>query len=449
MLNARHTDTHYGADIKAFYYGNEYYLFVTEVFKDVRLVGAPPSSIGKYGKDTDNWVWPRHTGDFSLFRVYTGPNGLPAEYSPENIPLKPRHFLPISLDGVKEKDFTMVYGFPGQTQEYLTADGVDMIMNVQDPIRIELRAKRLEIIDAAMMQDDQVRIQYASKQSGISNGYKKWQGEIRGLKRDNAIEKKKEFEAEFTKRINANAEWKEAYGGILDEFEKYYKELEPLMVGVQYFSEAGYSIEVVNAAARLTRFIGNLSETSSDADKQAVIEKLERFGNNFFKNYSPSIDQKITATMLSSYNDDVPEALKPEIIKAISLEYNSNFEAYAKSLFEQSSLVDKDRYDAMVNDFSLEKVREDPAFHLMAGLYQSYYQVSPKYYQVRDEIDRLNRTYMKALREVFPEKQFYPDANSTLRVSFGKIEGMQPRDGVTYKPFTTLDGVINKYKPGD
>lgn len=441
--------THYEADIVPFYYGNEYYMIVTEKFLDIRLVGAPPSSIGKFGGDTDNWVWPRHTGDFSMWRVYTGPDGKPAEYSENNIPMKPKHFFPISLKGAEKDDFTMVFGFPARTQEYLTSYAVDNIMNIQDPVRIKLRTQRLEVIDREMLKSDKVRIQYASKQSGISNGWKKWKGEIRGLKRDAAVAKKQAYEAEFLKRVNENPEWKSSYGNLLEEFNTLYKKQAPLMYAVEYFGEAGYSIELVRFANQIGGAVSNIDESMTAQAKSLEVDKLRRQGERFFKDYYAPIDQEIMGTLLESYYTDLEEKQRPQVLKKIHEQYKGDFDAYAAYVFENSQLTSKEKFESVLDDLKVNDILNDPAYVLMSDIINAYIVLRPAYQKVNNEIAGLNRTYMKALREVFAEKPFYPDANFTLRLTYGKAEGMAPSDGVKYKHYTTLDGVMAKYIPGD
>ncbi len=439
--------THYDYEIKPFYYGNEYYLFVLEVFRDVRLVGAPPSSIGKYGFDTDNWVWPRHTGDFSVFRVYTGPDGKPAPYAEDNIPLQPKHFFPISLKGVEADDFTMVYGFPARTEQYLPSYGVEMVMNVKDPIRIQARDERLRVINREMAASPKVKIQYASKQSGISNGWKKWQGEIRGLERSDAIAKKEAYEAAFMSLVNANPVWKEKYGNLLGEYETYYGQIRPLTAAVEIFGEMGYALEFINLGQRLLGAARNWPQNPEDQEVEK--EKLRTSSEAFFKNYYLPIDQELTGTLLAMYHDEVPTAYRPTVLRDIHQQYNGDFSAYADWLFDNSSFMEETKLTALIDNFDPAIVESDPAYALMIGLFQAYSAIYPEYERLNLAIERLHRTYMQAQREVFSDKTFYPDANFTLRVSYGKVEGMAPEDGVVYKHYTTLDGVVEKYLPGD
>ncbi|WNJ21495.1 S46 family peptidase [Pontibacter sp. G13] len=441
--------THYEAEVKPFYYGNEFYVIVKEIFKDVRLVGAPPSSIGKFGGETDNWVWPRHNADFSLFRVYTGPDGMPAEYAPENIPLKPRHFLPISMEGIQENDFTMVFGFPARTQEYLPSYAVDQIVNLEHPTRIKLRELRLDVFNREMRASDEIRIRYASKESGVSNGYKKWKGAIRGLKRDQALLKKENLEAEFITRVAGNPEWQAKYGSLLGDFEKAYGEIRDLEKQLIYFQEAGYSLETVPFTARAARVANAWTDDMSDEDKAAAIEELRKQGKRFFSTYYDVIDREVTEVLLRTYAEDIPEEQWPEVLSFIKSDMGGDFNAYATYLFENSAFVDSNRYYAMLDNFTPELVTNDPAYALMGSMYNKYFQLQPAYSTMDDQISKKQRLYMEALREVFPEKTFFPDANFTLRVAYGRAEGMTARDGVTYRFYTTLDGVMEKYKPGD
>ena len=439
--------THYEYEIKPFYYGNEYYMFVLEKFLDVRLVGAPPSSIGKYGFDTDNWVWPRHTGDFSVFRVYTGPDGKPAEYSEDNIPLKPKHFFPISLKGVEKDDFTMVYGFPARTQQYLPSFGVEMVMNVVDPIRIQARDERLRVIDREMAASPKVKIQYASKQSRVSNGWKKWKGEIRGLKRDDAVGKKEAYEEEFMRLVYSNPEWQEKYGRILAEYESLYMAISPITVAMEYFGETGYALEFIQVGQRLLQEIRNGGGTEEEQAERK--EKYLNFLDSFFKDYYMPIDHELTGTLLKMYHDNVPPGMRPTMLTTIQNEYEGDFGAYADWLFENSMLMHEDKLRALADNMDPEAIQADPGYQLMMSMFGAYSSIYPEYERINNQIQALHRTYMQAQREVFSEKTFFPDANFTLRVSYGKVEGMSPRDGEQYKHYTTLDGVMEKYVPGD
>ncbi|MEZ4772315.1 MAG: S46 family peptidase [Bacteroidia bacterium] len=442
-------NTHYKAEIKPFYYGNEYYMFVMEEFSDVRLVGAPPISIGRFGGEADNWLWPRHNGDFSVFRVYSGPDGKPADYSPQNIPLKPRHFLPISMEGVEEGDFTMVYGFPGSTQQYLPSYAVDMIVNVQDPIRIDLREKRLRVLNREMKKSDAIRLQYANKEKSISNGYTKWKGEVRGLTRNHTVENKQIFEQEFMRRINANPDWQKNYGNILSDYESYYQQLTPALKQMLFFQEGGDQIELMDVAWKLAEGLGEILETRNDERKEEEIEKLRRYGRKFFRDYNPDIDRETMGLILESYFKYFSEDELPALIPVINERFGGDFQAYATYVFDNSKFTSERSFNELLNNFDAEAIQSDPAFGLMSSLYQNYFRFAPQYTSLNQKVEQLNRTYMKALREVFPEEPFYPDANLTLRVTYGKVQGMKPNDGVNYKYYTTLGGIVEKGIPGD
>ncbi|MEM6263757.1 MAG: S46 family peptidase [Bacteroidota bacterium] len=450
LANEAVAGTHYGASVRPFYYGNEYYLFVTETFRDVRLVGAPPSSIGKFGGETDNWKWPRHNADFSLFRVYSGPDGKPAPYSEENIPLKPRHYFPISLKGANENDFTMVYGFPGSTQEYLTSHGVDMIMNSQDPLRIGLRDQRLKVMKRYMASSDKIRIQYASKYARVANGYKKWKGEIRGLKRDSALKKKRAFEVEFMSRVNANPTWKKKYGDLLSQFEALYQQFSSVNYERFYFIESGYSgIEAVSMANRFTK-LDKALELKEEEGIQKEVEALRSQIPGIFKDYHAPIDREVSMALLESTREDLSMNQLPDIFEHIRKKYKNDIGRFVEAMFTKSVVTDAGRMEAFLAKPSLKKLKKDPAIMLNTSLRANYFaRVQPTYGQMDAQLDSLYRIYMQAQREVFSEKTFYPDANFTLRVTYGKVQGMEPKDGVNYLHYTTLEGVMAKEDPNN
>ena len=426
--------------VRSFYEGNQYYLFVTETYKDVRLVGAPPSSIGNFGKDTDNWMWPRHTGDFSMFRIYAGKDGKPAEYSPENIPYVPKKSLSISLDGTVANDFTMVFGFPGRTTEYLHSSAVEQIMNVNDPAKIAIREKALHIINGYMRQDEQLRIMYAAKYAGIENSYKKWQGEVLGLNNSNALDKKRKQEAEFQKRVDARAEWKEKYGTLLGDLDALYKEFKPYGLARDYYTEVVSKIEMFTIAAQL-----NLLVTSYDRDGEKGYQgRLAAVQNNlkdFFAEFSPTVDKKVFEELMDLYvKEQHPE--KP----------NGDIHQLTEQLYKWE-LLDKTAAEALLKKDPATVVgilRSSSVVQLYNDLQKNYAtKTQAKLTELQNKINQKQRTYMQAQMEVFKEKTFYPDANSTLRVTYGKVNGYAPRDAVSFDYYTYLDGVLEKYKPGD
>ncbi|MCK9617439.1 MAG: S46 family peptidase [Lentimicrobiaceae bacterium] len=444
--------THYKARIKPFYYGNQYLLFITEVFSDIRLVGAPPSNIGKFGGDTDNWMWPRHTGDFSVFRIYAGKDNQPAEYSKENVPYTPKKHMPVSLKGVQEGDFTFVFGYPGSTQEYIPSFGVDMTANVENPPSIMLRRERLNIYETAMNQDKLVRLQYAAKDAGVANYWKKMIGETRGVNRLNAIAKKQQQEKEFITWANSTPELKVKYGKLIPAFEQVYKEITPLNLATDYVIEAGLGVEIIKYAYGFDKLV-NLSknEKTTQETLDKAIENYRNSAEGFFKNYSQDIDKKVFAKLLSMYYSGLDKNLQPSILDEANKKYHGDFNKWAEDVFNKSVFASKDKILVFLKSYKksrVKKIENDPAFALAKGIYGYYLEsLKPKTFGWEGTLDSLQRIYMQGLMEWQPKRLFYPDANSTLRVSYGKVEGYHPQDAVTYNWFSTLDGIMEKENP--
>ena len=444
--------THYESFIRPFFYGNEYYLFVVETFKDVRMVGAPPSSIGKFGGESDNWMWPRHNADFSVFRIYANKDNKPAEYSPDNVPYKPKHVIPISLKGYNQGDFTMVYGFPGRTQEYLSSYAVDMVMNESDPLKVSLREKRLNIMNADMLQSDAVRIAYASKYASIANYYKKWMGEMNGLKKYDAVAKKQLFETQFNEAISANPAQKEKYGNIFPQLQKVYTEYKVLNKQVDYYSECLMAIDAFNYARFYVTLNNELKKklkgTSNTYDK--TLEEYKKLG--FFKNYNKPTDIKICEAMLAEYIKGVPSNNRPYILDSFIVANNNDAKKMTDFLYSNTNFVDKEKAEIMLNDYEkyTNLYERDPVFYITNAIYK-YYNTSvfPQFQYDEREINELQKLYIQGQKEIFKDKKFYPDANSTLRVAYGKVNSYKPRDGVEYNYYTTLDGIMEKYVPKD
>ena len=414
--------------IKAFYKGNQYFLFVTERYTDIRLVGAPPSSIGKFGSDTDNWVWPRHTGDFALFRIYADKNNRPAAYSKDNVPFKPKHYLPVSLDGVSENDFTMVFGFPGTTDEYLPADAIAQTVQKINPEAIAIREAALKVIDAYMKADKQIRIQYASKQARIANAWKKWQGENLGIEKSGAIAIKKAQEAEFTKQLKAKG-LEGKYGNILSNVGQLYKEIEAVNVKRTSF------MEVFLRTNELTPMLFGLTQLEgAAANSEAAFEK-QRDANigrmkGVYKDYNAKVDKEVFEAVMPFYTDNVDSSIYDKTAF-------TSLESALKVLEGNSTEV-------------LEKLNNDAAYQYIKPFIIDFYtNIEPRFQELNPQINNLEQQYMTALMEVLPEQRYFPDANGTLRVTYGKVKGYAPRDAVYYEPLTYLDGVIEKYIPGD
>lgn len=442
--------THYSADIKPFYYGNKYFMIVTETFKDVRMVGAPPSSIGKFGADADNWMWPRHTGDFSIFRIYADKNNQPAEYSKDNVAYTPRYSFPISIKGVKENDFTMVYGFPGRTQEYIPKEAVRTIFENTDPNRIKLRDIRLKIMGEAMRNNDTIRLQYASKYANVENAYKKWQGEVLGLKRLNAIEVKADFETKFVNWTKSVKDGQE-YVNALTQLNELHQKIRPYSAALDYYTEGIKGIDLLNFAANFTK-LEKLCE-KEPVDEKALsdaVDQLKKSSKGFFKNYNASIDKDIFERLIQEYRKGTPQDLAADL-SMIDKKFKGDYHKYTEYVFGKSHFSDLAKTEKFLSTFSAKKLKSltnDPAYQLMKTCSAAYAdKVSIPYKSLMNEIDLLQRTYMKGQMEMASDekRKIYPDANLTLRLTYGKVEGYEPRDGIVYKYYSTLTGVIEKY----
>lgn len=435
--------------IKPMYYGNKYYAYIIETFKDIRLVGAPPQSIGKFGSDTDNWVWPRHTGDFSMFRIYADKNNKPAEYSKDNVPYVPKHYLPVSIKDKKENDFTFVFGFPGRTTEYLPAIAVEKIMTEIDPARIAVRDVALKTLDEKMRTDDATRIQYASKYASVANYWKKWIGEVEGLKKSNAVQKKKNYE-------NSLAAKNPAIKTTIEQMNKLYAEQAPYALNNAYYSEVIRNAETLTLANMFYNFVSAFD--AGKMDEKSIISFKNRL-SSFYKDYNAELDAKVTAKLLALYaNKTAPQFLpegftefKDESKNIINLEkISKNSVITGRSSVNGASLsenIDK----AFSNQENLiSTLKKDPVFLLFANVRNAYMKTAdPKYSSLQTQIDALQKKYMAQQMETDKDRKFFPDANSTLRVTYGQVKGSSPRDAVSYNYQTHLAGVMEKYVPGD
>jgi len=444
--------THYNAQVKPFYAGNQYYLFVTEKFTDVRLVGAPPSNIGKFGGDTDNWMWPRHTGDFSMFRIYADKNNNPAAYSRDNVPYRPAKHLSISIKGIKEGDFTFVYGFPGTTQEYLPSYAVEMVTMQKNPIAISLRQQRLDIIDKAMESDRLIRIQYSAKAAGISNYWKKMIGESRGIKRLDGIEKKQAFEQDFHQWLQSNPEANAKYGQLLPAFGNIYSAFVPVNNAYTYLTEGLLSIELIRFAWGYNNLVKQCRDNSkTDAEILQLIEQLKTSASAFHKNYNRQVDIQLFEALMSTYVTSCETSLQAPVVRETISKQKENIPAWANYLFTKTIFADSVRLKDFLSGFkrdNVKKIEKDPAYILASGIYAHLLNtLSPSVITFNAATDSLQRLYMAAQMEMQPDKRFYPDANSTLRVGYGNVKGYTPYDAIDYKWFTTLDGIMQKENP--
>ena len=432
--------------IRTFYEGNQYMLFVTETYKDVRLVGAPPSSIGKFGLDTDNWVWPRHTGDFSLFRIYADKNNHPASYSKDNVPYTPKHFLPVSLDGVKEDDFTMVFGYPGKTSEYLPAVAIEQIVKELNPAKIEIRDNALKVADGFMRKDNAIKIQYASKYAGIANYWKKWIGETQGLTKSNAVEIKRKQEVVFQEKVGKAGKQAE-YGNLLTDFEKNYTEIKSYALARDYFSEVALrNTELLSVGYKLYQ----LEQVYNSKGEQAFNDRKNNLITglaDFYKDFNANVDQKVFEKLIHLYSTKSPKEFLPNNLS------NINATELANEVYGNSKLVNYNSIKELLSGDSktvLANLNADKGFIVIKSMADKFLkEVAPKYDEINLRITALQRTYMKAQLELNKGSRIFPDANSTLRVTYGKVKGYEPKDATIYTPVTYLDGAMEKYIPGD
>lgn len=437
--------THYEAEIKPFNYGNDYYMMVKETFLDVRLVGTPPNSIGKFGGDTDNWVWPRHTGDFSVFRIYAGKDNKPAAFSKDNVPYQPLHSLPISFKNRKVGDFTMVYGFPGQTEQHVVSSYLEFIIEKERPARIHMRDMSLNVIDAAMKASDLTRIQYSAKQASIANAWKKWIGQIDGLRTMDAVNVKIEQEKKYIEMAKTKSEWKK-YADVVDKMNALVAAKSDLefqyAMGAEYFS---YGPEYFKLARGLNDLITNYAKYNEKGELNSVLEKLKTGAEGFFKNYNDKVDRQIF------------EQLTFEYLKQINQLGDYKNEQAIKSLtdliYSKSVLTDKQRYLAFLEKFnekSLKKIKSDFGLnHYLTYVTRFRNEVIPGYQNYSAEMNNLLQLYVEGKFVMFPNDKHWPDANSTLRITYGQLEGSAPTDGMMYTEHTTLDGMIAKYYSGN
>jgi len=460
LKNGASEDGKYNVVVKSFFEGNEYYMFVYQVYKDVRLVGAPPSSIGKFGGDTDNWMWPRHTGDFSIFRIYTAPDGSPAEYSEENVPLKPKYYLPVSLDGVEKGDFAMIWGYPGRTERYDCAAGVEFKLNEYFPPLIEAFGEKLRIWKEHMDADQDVKIKYAFNYANIANSWKYFIGQSKGVKKLDVVSSKKNFEKELTAWINSDPARKEKYGNAIPDMEDVYEHMSESIRPLIFASLTGVGgADIIGYARDFMGLQGLLKQLKEEKDKEKKIKKQELINQaadelkasleEHFKDYDMATDRDVFASLTKMYYNNLTDSLKPEVLKKMVGKFKGNFNAYADYLFNKSFLSDKTKTEEFLNDPDLKTIDKDPAFSLMQGYMEILMPVSANMRKGSDKLNTAQRLFVEAIREMNPDKKYYPDANSTLRFSYGEVLEYYPADAVEYDYKTHLKGVMEKEDPSN
>ena len=450
LLNNMDDNSFTVAKVKAFYYGNQYILMISKVFKDVRLVGAPPSNIGKFGGDTDNWMWPRHTGDFSVFRIYVDAENNPSDYSKKNKPYKPAKALDISLKGYSAGDFTFVFGYPGTTQEYLPSQGVALITEKVNPFKIDIRRQKLEIMNSFMKNDAKIRIQYAAKYAGVANGWKKWIGEDKGINRAGTMAKKQQNEKIFENWAQKNMP---EDGSLLGGFDAAYKNILPWEMAYQYFVEAGYYQDIIRYANQYRKLIDmSKSNNITEGQLELKVKDFLKTIDDFYKDYNAEVEKELLiATMTAFKKFPYSEAGKPEIFAKIDSKYKGDVEKYVSKLFVKSIFASKERMMDFMSSYKAgkyKKIQKDPIYQLSQSYYSYMYnKVRPGLIKYQIKIDSLQRLYMKALLKQHKNEYLFPDANSTLRVAYGYVEAYNPRDGIEYTYFTTLKGIMEKENP--
>ncbi|MDO9510570.1 MAG: S46 family peptidase [Bacteroidales bacterium] len=450
-------DGKYDCIVKSFFGGNEFYLFAYLTYKDVRLVGTPPSSIGKFGGDTDNWMWPRHTGDFSIFRVYSAPDGSPAEYSKDNVPMKPKHFLPVSVKGVQKDDYAMIWGYPGSTDRYLTSYGVDQAINMSNPSTVKIRDLKLKIMKEDMNADPKVNLMYAAKHAGTANYWKYFIGQTRGLKRLNILDKKKAQEDSFMNWVNESSERQAKYGETMNLISQAYAEQSKSVVPLTYLNEALFQGPELILFAVRSLSIKSALEKLEKADKKdkeaaqkavdAAIARFKKRADDFYKDFNVSTDQKLFEGLIAMYLNDVPAEMQPEAFRELNKKFKGDVKRMAEKLYSKSFYATPERLDAFFNKPSSKKMAKDPMFDLAATVRAFAMELYGMQGSSESDLEKGNRLYIAGLREMNPEKVYGPDANSTMRLSYGKVLDYYPADAMHYDYITTLSGVMEKEDP--
>jgi hypothetical protein len=448
-LQEQATDgTHWKAEIKSFYYGSEYYMFLYEEFNDIRLVGAPPRYVGNFGGDTDNWIWPRHTGDFSIFRIYADEENHPAMYAEENIPYKPRHFLPVSAGGIETGDFTMVCGFPGNTDQYLLSSELEMIVGKSLPAKIRIRKERMEVMKDQMDESGEIEIKYAAKYAHVTNAWKKWQGVIKGIDKVDAIRRKWDYEQRFADWVRQDPAGRSAYEHVLDSLVYLIDKESDLILAYEYQREILGTIEILG-------FAGNFADMVEAYHNREIgeyyldytIEETREISEDFFKDYSVSIDREMLGRLLRIYTADLPEIHYPVPLKEAIRKYKGDTDRYANYLFDKTIFASREKIMGLLEDphqAAMNRIGTDPVYRLAKACEDLSAGIRHSYRLITDRKDASYRLYVKGLREMEPGRVFYADANGSMRIAYGQVREYRPRDAVRYGSFTTLDGIIEK-----
>ncbi len=445
-------------EIKDFFEGNEFYMFMYEKYTDVRLVGAPPSSVGKYGGDTDNWMWPRHTGDFSMFRVYSAPDGSPAGYAAENVPLKPRHHLPISLKGVKDGDYAMIWGYPGSTDRYLSSFGVEQAIETSNPSVVDVRDLKLDIMGKHMDSDPATRIKYAAKHAQTANYWKYFIGQTKGLKRLNVLGDKQKLESDFQNWVNADASRKAKYGNAIQLLKEGYAATDKTVKGNTYLREAGISgSESALFAFRMGRMMGALSNPEMPEEKkQAIRAGIEAQVESHFKDFDAALDQELFAKLMAKFYNDIAADQHPSFFAEVSKKYDGDFAKYAEEMYSSSFFVNKERFMeflgrkdksglfSFLRKSNAKLLEKDMVSHAAGSIFEIYFAQGSANAEAEAKMEKGYRLFVDGLRKMNASKSYYPNANFTMRCTYGKVGDYYPADAVHYDYYTTMEGLMQK-----
>lgn len=441
-------DGKYDAVVKSFYDGSEYYLFVYQTFKDVRLVGAPPSSIGKFGGDTDNWMWPRHTGDFAILRVYSAPDGSPADYSKDNVPLKPKHHLPVSIKGYEKDDYAMIWGFPGNTERYLTSYGIDFAINQKNPAIIDVFGTMLDVMKTQMDADPAIRIELASDHAGIANVWKYFIGQTRGLKRLDVKSKKKEIEKDFINWYKKNDETNEKYGNVLQNLQAAYQQMEGTITPFYLIAIGSSNIECLNLSMQTVVMEEMLEKKKENkAQIELTIDALKETSEEFYSDYNISMDRDMLSSMLSLFKKRLSLNQLPDIFTTINAKFNGDINSYVDYVFKNSIFTDKDRYNKFLSNPKVKTLKKDPINELSSSFNKIIASYQANLAEGQQNVSLNMRKFIAGLREMNPSVKYYPDANSSMRFTYGTIKDYYPADAVHYDYITHAKGILEKEDP--
>jgi hypothetical protein len=450
-------DGRYDATVKPMYAGNEYYLFVYKTYRDVRLAGVPPLAIGEYGGDTDNWMWPRHTGDFTMFRVYAGPDNEPADYSENNRPYNPSKFFPVSVKGIEEMDYAMVMGYPGSTQRYLSASDVELALRQNNPDIVKLRTARLDVIREEMAKSPSMKLKLFKTFKGISNYWKYFIGQTKSLNDYDVVGIKKKEEAAFQKWAEANSARKEKYGSVLGQLAEINGSATEVLRFFTYYQEGFQAAKGSSVGARMLTGINRVGEDEG-WDSDALMEKVEKIRNDvdsLFEDFYYDMDKTIFKQMMVYMYEDIDADYRPSIFEEImthkagkkAANAADKIRAWADWAYETSYATDAQRMKDFLGNFKQKKLEKDPLYKARASVIDKYREKVSEIRMYYMQLQQLQQSYMAGIREMYPDRQFYPDANSTMRFTFGRIASYEPRDGVWYDYQTTIEGIIQKEDP--